>query len=430
MGTYEGWRKNGGPTLYGPDKTAVTADVLEAGLLFAAAILAFSLLIVLPGIRGKERWFTLIRILLGVFILTSILLVNFGQEWEVASVTTDTQYRAGLKGEIKVDVGVKIGLRSVNITLKGKPIKQELENGRVNETVNYNERFSWDNLGWTQGRIGFGPFSSTINQEFRAAQFKGLPYPILWIAEYFTIDGEGIRWGRFYRQAGFYTHILMWTAFPLWVLSMVLFYMVLRYGGYFMMMTGGCLLLGNILYATIRNPNDLIIPFKDGKLEFHWGWCFWLCLINGLICTVGGIIVFIMDLRYYEALATFFGVDVAQELEEFYADVEVTTSREQGRSEENGSSGIVDIPYEDVDQQPQYRRRASRATRQLLRTHKNKPRPPPRSRGTLDFSDDQLYENVDRDGTRSQQVIHRPNQGASNVSFQDDDGSRQRESRL
>ncbi len=49
-----------------------------------------------------------------------------------------------------------------------------------------------------------------FNQEYRAAQMKGLPYPILWIAEYFTIDGEGIRWGRHYLQAGFYTHILLW----------------------------------------------------------------------------------------------------------------------------------------------------------------------------------------------------------------------------
>ena len=49
---------------------------------------------------------------------------------------------------------------------------------------------------------------------------------------------------------------------------MILFYMVLRYGGYFMMMTGGCLLMGNILYANIRNAFELVIPFRDGFLEF------------------------------------------------------------------------------------------------------------------------------------------------------------------
>ena len=49
-----------------------------------------------------------------------------------------------------------------------------------------------------------------FNREFREGQQKGLPYPILWIAEYFVLDGEGVRWGRHYRQAGYYSHIMMW----------------------------------------------------------------------------------------------------------------------------------------------------------------------------------------------------------------------------
>ena len=28
----------------------------------------------------------------------------------------------------------------------------------MNETIDYNERFSWDNRGWTVGRAGFGPY--------------------------------------------------------------------------------------------------------------------------------------------------------------------------------------------------------------------------------------------------------------------------------
>lgn len=52
--------------------------------------------------------------------------------------------------------------------------------------------------------------AAEIAQEFRAAQLKGLPYPILWVAEYFTFDGEGIRWGRHYRLAGWYAHMMSW----------------------------------------------------------------------------------------------------------------------------------------------------------------------------------------------------------------------------
>ena len=33
----------------------------------------------------------------------------------------------------------------------------EFEENRIIEKINHNERFSWDNLGWVQGRAGFGP---------------------------------------------------------------------------------------------------------------------------------------------------------------------------------------------------------------------------------------------------------------------------------
>ena len=77
------------------------------------------------------------------------------------------------------------------------------------EEIDYNERYYWADP-WSQGRLGFGRFAGRYNQEFRAAQFRGAPYPILWIAEYFTLDGELIRWGRKFRLAGWYGHILLW----------------------------------------------------------------------------------------------------------------------------------------------------------------------------------------------------------------------------
>ena len=52
--------------------------------------------------------------------------------------------------------------------------------------------------------------ASKFKSMYRDGQLKGLPYPILWVAEYFTHDAEGIRWGRYYRQAGYFTHIFLW----------------------------------------------------------------------------------------------------------------------------------------------------------------------------------------------------------------------------
>ena len=50
------------------------------------------------------------------------LVCNWGQEWEVDKINTETQYRANIPNFIHADVGIKIGLRNVNITLKSKPV--------------------------------------------------------------------------------------------------------------------------------------------------------------------------------------------------------------------------------------------------------------------------------------------------------------------
>jgi dual oxidase maturation factor 1 len=43
-----------------------------------------------------------------------------------------------------------------------------------------------------------------------ALSFQGLPFPILTVGEYFTVDAEGFCWGRSYRQAGYYTSFFLW----------------------------------------------------------------------------------------------------------------------------------------------------------------------------------------------------------------------------
>ncbi|CAN8011194.1 unnamed protein product, partial [Ixodes pacificus] len=191
--------------------------------------------------------------------------------------------------------------------------------GTAGDKVDYNERFTW---AWEQGRAGFGPQAGHFNQDFRTAQVKGTPFPILWIAEYFTFDGEGIRFGRHYRTAGWYTHILLWTAFPLWVVSNLVFFTVLWYGACVLILTGSCLIAGTIVYASVRNFIPLEVPFYDGDQLVHvrmtYGWCFWMNLVNGLVCLLIGIVVLFMDLRYPDVISTFFGIDILQDYEEIY----------------------------------------------------------------------------------------------------------------
>ncbi|GBO04566.1 Dual oxidase maturation factor 1 [Araneus ventricosus] len=196
---------------------------------------------------------------------------NFGYGWEYGSVNATTPYKSFINEQVKAEIGLKVGLRGINVTLRGLPQTQ------LNETINYNERFSWE---WTQGKPGFDEDAGRLNREYRAAQSKGLPYPILWAVEYFTVDEGNFRYGRYYRLAGWYCHIAMWMAFPLWLLSNILFFMVIRYGAYFLSLTGGCLLLSNVLFASVRNDVPLDLRFQSKALVLHYDWCFWLVLFT------------------------------------------------------------------------------------------------------------------------------------------------------
>ncbi|RUS75527.1 hypothetical protein EGW08_016717 [Elysia chlorotica] len=312
--TFDSFRENGFPTYYPENKTPWEADILTSGLIFAFVTLAFCLYIILPGFKGKDKLFLFIRITVSLFIGGVIILTLFTQSWETAETHTRTKYKAGTGHDVNVTVGVHIGLKGVNITLKGE--KDQIKG----ETINYNEHFSWNS---PQGRLGFGPYAGLFNQEYRAAQLKGLPLPILWVAEYFTLDGEGIRWGRIYRQAGFYAHIMLWLSFPLWILSNVLFFVLLRFGAYMLALTGLCMLTANCIWGGYRNFIELEIPFTaDDVLKFSFGPSFWLVLITGILCVLIGVTVFLLDKLFPTHIAVFFGVDVLQDSESLIVEEE------------------------------------------------------------------------------------------------------------
>ncbi|XP_076035985.1 dual oxidase maturation factor 1-like isoform X2 [Oratosquilla oratoria] len=291
------------PTIYPENKTPVTVDVLEVGWIVAFITLFFTYSVV-TLVRPVEGLSSFIRTTISLFIGLIIMLCNFGHEWEVGHVRATTPYRAGIPDHIEADIGVKIGLRAVNITLKAPDKGQE--------KIDYNERFWWT---WTQGRNGFGPFAGEIQQEFREHQRRGTPYPILWVAEYFTFDGEGIRFGRHYRHSGWYAHICIWTAFPLWILAHVTLLMVPVYGGLLLLLTGTFLLCAALIWVSYRNFIELAIPFSHGKenvlLETQFGVHWYLALCVGIACIVlGGMISLLARTSTFESyILNFFGIN-------------------------------------------------------------------------------------------------------------------------
>nr|CAD7573918.1 unnamed protein product [Timema californicum] len=359
-------RTEGFPTMYSENATPVTVDVLEIGFIVSFVILAISFIVVMPGTRSKlyalkktptnhpsffhnnVKWLMddpLAKVLELPSIIVGFvwrLVCNYGQHWEVGVVEAITPYRAGTGHEINASISVMVGLRSVNITLvrKGESIPNT---PLVNETINYNERFWWT---WDQGRFGFGPYAGTLQQSFRQAQRRGLPLPILWVADYFTWDGEGLRFGRYYRTAGWFTHIALWTAFPCWVLANFFFVFVVRYGAYFTILTGVLQLLACLLWTVIRNPYQLEIPFEEKVLSLQYGINYWLTLGLGLLSTTLGLLVAFLDLRYPDEIALFFGIDPLADYEEYHLTAsELESVYNKGKSTD---INLVEIPVADT----------------------------------------------------------------------------------
>ncbi|EFA08225.1 Dual oxidase maturation factor 1-like Protein [Tribolium castaneum] len=326
-------RSEGFPTQYPPNQTPVTVDVLEAGFIAAFIILLLSLLVLLPTSSLKKTLCLFVEITTLLTIGLLLLLGNFGQEWEVGHILTRTPYKAGSSAEINASIGLKIGLRSVNVTLKSDQNPPNL----AREIINYNERFSWT---WDQDRLGFGPFAGHLQQEFRAAQYRGLPTPILWVVEYFVIDGEGFRFGRFYRTAGWYSHVALWCAFACWLVALLLFRSVILYGGYCLAACGALQLTANLIWLVVRNPIPLVVPFEDGTITTRFGLSYWITFASGILCLVIAIIITLLDTKFHTLLYTFFGVDPLNS----YDEVAYLTKNELLLRTKNISNDVPLIP--------------------------------------------------------------------------------------
>lgn len=267
--------------------TPVILDELAVAIAAGIALVLISFLFILPSFRLTEKSIvSFVGAYLGLFVLAGILLSQYGYNWAEAKITTRTPYKAFSSADIVADIGIRIGLDGVNITLEGIPHNQ------LNETINYNEHYSWE---WHQHREGFSKYAGRINQDYRAGLLRGVPIPISWIAEYFVLDGEEIVWGRFYRSAGYYVHSSLWFALRCWVMAVILSVTNLKYSGYFFIMTAAFILLCNVLYTTIiATPSvPFAIPFPDGQLSPQLGWTFYLNLASGLVSfTLGVIILF------------------------------------------------------------------------------------------------------------------------------------------
>ncbi|XP_008141313.2 dual oxidase maturation factor 1 isoform X1 [Eptesicus fuscus] len=260
--------------------------------IFLTALVTF--IIILPGIRGKMRLFWLFRVVTSLFIGAVILAVNFSSEWSVGQVSTNTSYKAFSSQWISADVGLHVGLGGVNITLTGTPVQQ------LNETINYNEEFTW--------RLG-----ESYAEEYARALEKGLPDPVLYLAEKFTPTSPCGLHGQ-YRLAGHYTSAILWVAFLCWLLANVMLSMpVLVYGCHMLLATGIFQLLG-LIFFSMATPLIPPCPLRMGTamLHFHRGPAFWITLTTGLLCVLLGLAMVVAHRMKPHRLKAFFNQSVGE----------------------------------------------------------------------------------------------------------------------
>ncbi|XP_009565547.1 dual oxidase maturation factor 2 isoform X1 [Cuculus canorus] len=270
---------------------------------------ACTFLLIIPGIRGRARLYWTLRVLLSLFMGVVIVTVQFTGDWETGWVTANTSYKSFSHALVNADIGLHIGLAGVNVTLRGNPVNQ------VNETIDYNEYFSWS-------------FDANYDHSYSEGLERGLPSPILYVAEKFTTQSP-CDVHRQYRISGHYASATLWVAFCTWLISNMLFSMpVLVYGGYMLLVTGAFMIFSLLSFFSVRNTLVCPIQFGTTILHTNYGGSFWLTLAIGLLCFTAGIAVVALHYFNLELLKTFFDlhdnkVEEHQEMTEVYVNPHV-----------------------------------------------------------------------------------------------------------
>ncbi|XP_063383927.1 dual oxidase maturation factor 2 [Cydia fagiglandana] len=293
-GWFDAFREEGGPTLYAyHNRTAVAADVPALALVIAALTLYIAFLAIFPGIR-KERFSTFTIVTLSLFVGTVILVCKHGSSWHVGGArVARAAYRAYSAERLDCWLAGHVGLGHVNVTITAL----SWGNSSVGDPgVDYNEQFRWEDAGGVQ-------------EWYREGLERGLPYPVLSVAEHFAVQHEGFEWGAKYRAAGYTTSTLLWAALALWLLMNLLLVVVPRYGAYAMATLGVTLCAAAGGYWASLPHVPLVVRLDGSTLLFSLGWCFWLVLISGCICLVVGLLIAAVDLVWPHRFSTVLEVD-------------------------------------------------------------------------------------------------------------------------
>ncbi|KFO87875.1 Dual oxidase maturation factor 1, partial [Buceros rhinoceros silvestris] len=282
---------NGSFPFYPGTRVCFPFDTTQAVIVSIFLSLLATFIIILPGIRGRRRLFWFLRVVMGLFVGAVVLTIQFTGDWETGWVTANTSYKSFSGALVNVDVGLHIGLAGVNVTLVGNPVNQ------INETINYNEHFAWS-------------FGADYDHSYSEGLERGLPNPILYVAEKFTTQSPCGVHRQQYRISRHYASLTLWMAFCTWFVSILLFSMpILLYGSYMLLLTATLMLFSLLFFFTARNTLKCPIQFGPASLKTDYGGSFWLTLSTGLLCLLLGLGIIILNSVQPEKLKLVFNLD-------------------------------------------------------------------------------------------------------------------------
>ncbi|XGW15539.1 hypothetical protein V3C99_001198 [Haemonchus contortus] len=273
----------------------INVQAVLVSAIFVIPYLAF--LVILPGVREK-RIITLVIItvvtLTGAVLAASLCLPG----WAGGSARILSQLRSHVNERMRARVGVNVGLKSINITLRFEEMVQPDQHGsRIDMSrVYYNENFDISGV-------------SSMTEELRSAYRRGLPYPILSILEYFSLNQDAFDWGRHYRTAGHYTSAAISFALSCWALAVVFVLLVPHHFGLAMLATGLSALFACLLYL-IMSPCELQIGFVGTQgnrivMKMSFQWAFYCVFAVGLLAVLVGLSLIILQHYHFYSLSTF-----------------------------------------------------------------------------------------------------------------------------
>lgn len=136
-----------------------------------------------------------------------------------------------------------------------------------------------------------------MRHQMREALVRGLPVPILTVMDYLAHQKEGFRWSVDYRIAGFTCQFLLTLTLISWVWMNIFFLVIPEYGAVIMAATGCLSLISVFLYWILLPARHLVIHVSGQVMTFHYGECFWIILTTGLVTSLTGIILWVVEVR-------------------------------------------------------------------------------------------------------------------------------------